>query len=172
MLSSVPYFLVLLFYKCVPESPRYLSAKGRLKEAHEILEKAAQLNRMKLPSDTLVSDQVQNLDEGLSLVEETQLLSSSQNELLEPRNRCRPPTLLSLFSQKYIRTTLLLWFLYFANTFSYYGVILLTSQLSSMVNKCGSITFLSVGSQDSRLYINVFLTSLAGRNFDFTTHFL
>ncbi|XP_027065556.2 organic cation/carnitine transporter 7 [Coffea arabica] len=161
VLSSVPYFLVLLFYKCVPESPRYLSAKGRLKEAHEILEKAAQLNGMELPSDTLVSDQVKNLDEGLSLVGETQLLSSSQNELLEPRNRCRPPTLLSLFSQKYIRTTLLLWFLYFANTFSYYGVILLTSQLSSMVNKCGSITFLSVGSQDSRLYINVFLTSLA-----------
>lgn len=161
MLSSVPYFVVLLFYKFVPESPRYLCAKGRLKEAHDILEKAAQLNRMKLPSDTLVSDQVQNLDEGFSTAEETQLLSSSQKEVHEPTKICRSPTLLSLFSQKYFRTTLLLWFLFFGNTFSYYGVILLTSQLSSVENKCLPATFHSVGSQDASLYINVFLTSLA-----------
>ncbi|KAL3533176.1 hypothetical protein ACH5RR_006697 [Cinchona calisaya] len=160
ILSSVPYFVVLLFYKLAPESPRYLCAKGRLREANNVLEKAAEINQMRLPSGILVSDQVHNGDDNFSPVEETYPLSSPRKDIYKPK-RQSPSSFVLLFSHKFIRTTLLLWFLYFGNTFSYYGIILLTSELSSGKNKCGLITLHSEGSQDASLYMDVFITSLA-----------
>lgn len=163
VLSSVPCLVVLLFYKIAPESPRYLSAKGRWKEAQNVLEKAAELNRIKLPSGTLVSDdQMWNMDESLPPAEDTYLLSSSTKKTHEPKRISHTPSLLSLFSRKFIRTTLLLWFLYFRNTFSYYGIILLTSELSSGKNKCGPVSLHL--ERDASLYIDVFVTNLAGSN--------
>jgi hypothetical protein len=67
---------------------------------------------------------------------------------------------LMLFSSKLIRTTLLLWELLFGNVFSYYGIILLTSELSSGQSRCGS-NLLKSENPDS-LYINVFISNLAG----------
>ena len=41
---SAPLFLLLVLYFIVPESPRWLIATGRYKEAKETIEKAAKMN--------------------------------------------------------------------------------------------------------------------------------
>lgn len=51
--------------------------------------------------------------------------------------------------------------MYFGNTFSYYGIVLLTSELSSEQRKCISRAVLAENVQDSSLYIDVFITNLA-----------
>ncbi|XP_076924427.1 organic cation/carnitine transporter 7-like [Bidens hawaiensis] len=127
-LSTIPSLLVLLFYGQVPESPRYLCTKRKLTKARNILVKGATHNQKELPVGTLVSDHITEADK---------IRSSSISMLLSPN---------------LIRTTLPLWFLYFGNTFSYYGIVLLTSQLSILQSE--SI-------QNSSLYTNVFVNSLA-----------
>ncbi|KAJ6433231.1 hypothetical protein OIU84_017022 [Salix udensis] len=77
-LSSLPSIAQLFFYCIVPESPRYLSMKGRITEAHNILEKIAQLNQSKLPPGMLVSDSTIGLDEESAPSKYTPLLSSTR----------------------------------------------------------------------------------------------
>ncbi|KAL7136972.1 hypothetical protein ABFS83_10G064400 [Erythranthe nasuta] len=147
-LSSVPSFIVLVLYCLAPESPRFLCAKGRIDEARNILEKAASVNGKLLPGGILVSDQTQD--------------DSENTPSLSPRTaKSGSSSLLILFSRKLIRTNLLLWLLFFGNTFSYYGIVLLTSELSSDQSKCRGIVLHSQKSQNSSLYTDVFVTSLA-----------
>ncbi|KAK2972694.1 hypothetical protein RJ640_025545 [Escallonia rubra] len=158
-LSSLPSFCVLLFYGLAPESPRYLCMKGRITEAHKILEKGAILNRKELPPGILASGLAVESDDELASSEETDLLSLTRKETQV--SQASSPAWFKLFSSKLIKTTLLLWFLYFGNTFSYYGIILLTSELSSEQNECSGIASISKIKQDSSLYIDVFVTSFA-----------
>lgn len=159
-LSAVPSLLALVFYPLVPESPRYLSTQGRLTEACYILTKGAQLNKKELPEGLLVSDHVNKIETDDELSESSLLLSSIRNKTSDSQRRSS--SVFMLFSPKLIRTTVLLWFLYFGNTFSYYGIILLTSQLSIGQSECEQPTLLAENIQDSSLYVNVFITSLAG----------
>ena len=160
-LSSLPCFALLILYGFIPETPRYLCMKGRTSEAHTVLEKIASLNRTKLPPGILVSDQITDVNEEFSQSEDTNFLTS-RIKVTKDSKTSSPSSSLVLFSSKLIRTTFLLWFLYFGNTFAYYGIVLLTSELSSGQSKCTSITSLSENIQDASLYINVFVTSLAG----------
>ncbi|CAL5083594.1 unnamed protein product [Urochloa decumbens] len=66
----------------------------------------------------------------------------------------------ALSSYDLIRSTFLLWFLYLANYFAYYGVILLTSELSNGRRRCASGSHL-MQPKSSDLYRDVLLTSLA-----------
>ncbi|KAL5578993.1 hypothetical protein UlMin_011435 [Ulmus minor] len=117
-LSSLPSFALLLFFSVVPESPRYLSL----------------LNRAKLPSGRLVSDQTLDFNS----IDTSLLISSTQCSSISP-----------LFSSHLIRTTLLLWVFYFGNSFLYYGIKLLTFELSASSSKSQSTpTLLSQNSQD------------------------
>ncbi|KAG8376302.1 hypothetical protein BUALT_Bualt09G0049200 [Buddleja alternifolia] len=154
-LSSGPSFIVLLFYGLSPESPRFLSTKGRIDEASSILEKVASVNGTPLPIGTLVSDRKD--------FEDNEFTSSENAHLLDKTYNCKASSssLLVHFSPKLIRTNLLIWFLYFGNTFSYYGIILLTSELSSGESKCTEITLHLGKNQNASLYIDVFITSLA-----------
>nr|XP_043628057.1 organic cation/carnitine transporter 7-like [Erigeron canadensis] len=145
-LSAVPSLLVLLCYDQVPESLRYLCTKGRFTEAGYILKKGSVLNQKELPIGTLVSDQINGEDNKCKPMDTQRSSSSSVSMLLSP---------------KLIRTTIPLWFLYFGNTFSYYGIVLLTSQLSIGQGECGVLTLQSQSLSDSSLYTNVFITSLA-----------
>ncbi|GFY80563.1 major facilitator superfamily protein [Actinidia rufa] len=158
-LSSVPSFMALLFYGFTPESPRYLCMKGRITDAHKILEKIARVNRKTLPSGRLVSDQNISLDEEFAPSEDSHLLCPTGNKTKV--FKAGFSSLLILFSSKLIRTTLSLWILFFGNAFSYYGIILLTSELSSGQSKCGSIALHSENSHGDSLYVDVFITSLA-----------
>nr|GEY94343.1 organic cation/carnitine transporter 7-like [Tanacetum cinerariifolium] len=49
--SSLTSLFALLFYKKVPESPRFLYAKGELAKASKILEGGAELNKRPLPGE-------------------------------------------------------------------------------------------------------------------------
>lgn len=181
-LSTLPCFALLLFYVLIPETPRYLCNKGRTSEAQAVLEKVATLNGTKLPPGILVSDHLTDGNEEFALLEDTHLHTSSKKKTKESGTSSSP---LVLFSPKLIRTTFLLWIVYFGNTFSYYGIILLTSELSSEQSTCSSRAVLSGNIQDSSLYVNVFITSLAGiealysletvfpfRNFTYCKHFV
>lgn len=159
-LSSVPAFALILLYGLVPESPRYLCVKDRVTDAQQILEKIAVLNQTKLPSGMLISDRTSEQDEEFASPNDIPLLSSSMHKTMDCKRAFS--SFLMLFSPKFIQTTLLLWLLFFGNSFSYYGIILLTSKLSIGQSKCNLTSVRSDNSQESSLYIDVFITSLAG----------
>ncbi|GAA0183656.1 secondary carrier transporter [Lithospermum erythrorhizon] len=157
-LSAIPSFVVLFFSFLIPESPRFLSNKGRTKEAQVILERASVLNKTSLPNGTLVSDQTKHSLDQHSTPSETVLTVPVETQ----ESKKGFSSMVLLFSTKLLRTTLILWILFFGNTFAYYGIILITSELSSDRNKCGSsISMVPKNQQDDSLYINVFITSLA-----------
>ncbi|KDP45839.1 hypothetical protein JCGZ_17446 [Jatropha curcas] len=158
-ISSLPSIALLLFYSLAPESPRYLCTKGRTSDAHKILEKIALLNQTKLPHGMLVSDSTTRLDEQSSSSGYSPLLSSASENILNTKSGFS--SFLTLFSSKLIRTTLLLWVLCFGNSFSYYGIVLLTSELSGSQSKCRSAILYFENLQENSIYINLFVTSLA-----------
>ncbi|XP_076910569.1 organic cation/carnitine transporter 7-like [Bidens hawaiensis] len=161
-LSVVPSLVTLLLYSLVPESPRYLLTRGRLTEARQVLMNGAALNRKELPVGLLVSDHIKAMfsEDDYESLESTVLLSSPRSKT--SGSKTSSGSIFMLFSPNLIRTTLLLWFLYFANTFSYYGIILLTSQLSVGQSECEkSLSLHSENIKDPNLYVNVFITSLA-----------
>lgn len=151
-LSSIPSFAALLLYVFIVESPRYLCAEGRISDAHDILTKIAVVNQTKLRPGMLVPDQVAELDE------EEELLGPRANKVFNFKTGLSSS--LMLLSPKLLRITLLMWVVYFGNSFSYYGIILLTSQFSTGDNRCFSVA-LDV-KNDTSLYTDVFITSLAG----------
>ncbi|PWA89438.1 major facilitator, sugar transporter-like, Major facilitator superfamily domain protein [Artemisia annua] len=158
-ISSIPALAALMFYHLVPESPRYLCLKGQTTEAYDILKRAAAVNKRQLPSGILLSDQITFSDEELDTSEDSHFLSMRKNKSIS--FKASFSTVWMLFSSNLIKTTFLLWIVFFGNSFSYYGVILLTSELSSGQSQCSSsISLLVVGSEDST-YRDVFITSLA-----------
>ncbi|KAJ4829214.1 hypothetical protein Tsubulata_024523 [Turnera subulata] len=159
-ISSLPSISLLLLYPLVPESPRYLCLKGKVSDARGILEKIALRNQTKLPAGMLISGNTAALFEESSSQEYPPRASTTGKTILALKSSFS--TFFMLFSSKLIRTTVLLWVLFFGNAFSYYGIILLTSELSSGQSKCSSSTILHLeSSKDDRLYIDVFITSLA-----------
>ncbi|KAJ4709124.1 organic cation/carnitine transporter 7-like [Melia azedarach] len=158
-LSTVPSCILLILTSFMPESPRYLLTKGRITDAHNILENIALFNRASLPSGSLISDRTTKLGEEFATSEETPLLTSTTNKTTELKSGCS--SFLMLFSPRLFRTTILLWILYFGNAFIYYGIVLLTSSLSSTQSKCNSSTLLSENVRDANLYLDLFITGLA-----------
>ncbi|KAK8939470.1 Organic cation/carnitine transporter 7 [Platanthera guangdongensis] len=162
--SSIPSFLLLLFYSMVPESPRYLCMRGQTSEAMDILEKMARVNRVALLPGILVSDKRIELDENSDPSEAAHLINvgdgrSTVVSELESKTGAIM-ALIKLLSPEMIRPTILLWLAFFGNAFSYYGIVLLTSELSRGSSKCASYPILkhSVGSS---LYKDVFISSFA-----------
>lgn len=170
-LSSLPTSFLLLFYKLTPESPRYLCSKGRTTDAIDVLEKIARVNGKKLPSGILVSDNQIELNEIGNPSEDMSLLSVGENEGEPPKgmfsNLGGISSMLMLLSPKLARSTLLLWVVFFGNAFSYYGLVLLTSELNSGHSKCVPHKLQTEKSQDVS-YKNVFIASFAGM---FSTYF-
>ncbi|KAL0346834.1 UNVERIFIED_CONTAM: Organic cation/carnitine transporter 7 [Sesamum calycinum] len=157
-LSSVPCLAAFVLYFFTVESPRYLYLKGRTTEAHNVLKKMASINRTELPSGILVSDKVSDLDEELT-TENTELLSTMGNKSTSTNPGFS--SLFTLLSSSLIKITLLMWVIYFANSFLYYGIVLMTSEFGSRQSKCGPIVLHSNQLTDSSLYRNVFITSFA-----------
>jgi hypothetical protein len=147
-----------------PESPRYLCLKGRTTDAINVLETIARLNGTKLPSGILISDhqiELQNID---NPSEDTVLLSPRKNEVETPKgmvsNLGGISSLQVLLSPELRRSTLLLWAVFFGNAFSYYGLVLLTSELNGH-SKCMPHKLQTEKSQDVS-YKSVFIASFAG----------
>lgn len=163
-LSALPSLLLLIFYRVTPESPRYLCLKGRTTEALSVLEKIARMNRAELPPGILVSDHQVGVPESSNPSEDMKLLSpeadsgSSHKDI--DSNMGGISSLFMLLSPKLLRSTLLLWMVFFGNAFSYYGLVLLTSELNNGQNKCGVAELQSEKTQDIN-YKDVFITSFA-----------
>lgn len=162
-LSSVPAFAALLFYGLTPESPRYLCINGQTTEALNIMRKVAAVNQKELPAGILIPESRNELDGEFDQRADSDSLAPSAKDIVFSNSGFS--TVLILLSSKLRRTTLLLWVVFFGNAFSYYGIILLTSKLSSEKNHCNSSTMSLYKSknQDDTLYIDVFVTSLAGK---------
>ncbi|XP_027908096.1 organic cation/carnitine transporter 7 isoform X2 [Vigna unguiculata] len=162
-LSSLPTSFLLLFYKVTPESPRYLCLKGRKAEAIEVLEKIARVNGRELPSGNLVSDHEIELQQIDNPSEDARLLSPRTNEIKHPSgmdsNLGGISSLSVLLSPKLARSTVLLWAVFFGNAFSYYGLVLLTTELNGH-SKCMSHKLQTEKSQDVG-YKSVFIASFA-----------
>lgn len=47
LVTSVPFFALLLLWFVLPESPRWLIATGRHKQAKAVIEKAAKINKVR-----------------------------------------------------------------------------------------------------------------------------
>lgn len=163
-LSALPSLLLLIFYRVTPESPRYLCLKGRTTEALSVLEKIARMNRAELPPGILVSDHQVGVPESSNPSEDMKLLSpeadSGPSHKDIDSNVGGISSLFMLLSPKLLRSTLLLWMVFFGNAFSYYGLVLLTSELNNGQNKCGVAELQSEKTQDIN-YKDVFITSFA-----------
>lgn len=91
-LSALPGLILFAVRKNVPESPRFLFAKGKVEEAKAVLEKVAKANGKNL----------------------------NDFELIKPKELAQSRTL-DLFSKNFIKTTILLWSVWFFISIGYYG---------------------------------------------------
>ncbi|KAL2943190.1 Organic cation/carnitine transporter 7 [Bienertia sinuspersici] len=164
-LSATPAFLLLVFYIVVPESPRYLSLKGDKDGAMKILESISKFNGSQMPPGVLCTDVEIEQYSGVP-PERKPLLPSVQAGVAQPppktddNNMGIFQSLAMLLSPKLIRSTLLLWVVFFGNAFTYYGLVLLTTEL----NKTDSTCYLrQIGAEETANvnYRNVFITSFA-----------
>uniref|UniRef100_A0A0E0EUX0 Major facilitator superfamily (MFS) profile domain-containing protein n=1 Tax=Oryza meridionalis TaxID=40149 RepID=A0A0E0EUX0_9ORYZ len=163
--SSLPSFALLLFYPLTLESPRYLCMKGRTADAVQVLETMARLNRVALPSGHLMSGHRMELHEMTDSSETSQLLSAKKTNPAAHSSKTEiggRNAILKLLSPNLIRSSLLLWTVFLGHAFLYYGLVLLTSELSHGNKICGSegiVTMQTNHSNDANLYRNVFITS-------------
>lgn len=164
-LTAVPCFLLLLFFRITPESPRYLCAQNRMSDATLVLERMANANGAALPPGVLTYHREGNVDHS-TVNSETEHVPAREEECAVDNAMSSKSggiaALSRLLSRKLLRSTLLLWFAFFANSFAYYGLVLLTSQLSDANRSCTSGRTSVVHHKDANLYRNAFITSLAG----------
>jgi len=107
---SVPVFIMVLLLSApglVPESPRWLLVQGRTEEAEDILDKAAKLNGREKSK--------------VAFLEMKELISEEQTSNSNLLDLFKTPGLL--------RSTLIMFYLFFTNSFVYYGLTLSSGAL-------------------------------------------
>lgn len=163
VLSAVPSSFLLVFYSKTPESPRYLCLRGRTDDALHILQKIAIVNQTELPSGISLSDHQANRVTWVPS-EDVHLLSASKDENETSDNMGSDVqtggSIFMLLSPNLLRSTVLLWAVFFGNAFSYYGLVLLTTELSSKNSSCTGTHSTSTNSADVS-YEDVFIASFA-----------
>ncbi|XP_053195452.1 synaptic vesicle 2-related protein [Scomber japonicus] len=108
-LSALPMAIFVCCCFWLPESPRFDVLMGKRENAMATLTRIAKENGKTLPPGKV-----------------TVFKQSERGQLKD------------LFIPQYRSTTLLLWFIWFANAFSYYGIVLLTTELFQSGDSCGT----------------------------------
>lgn len=108
--SSLPLLVFALSCAWLPESARFLMTSGKQELAYKTLQRVARQNGRTMPAGKLIE-------------------CSSRN----PENR---GNISNLFADELLKTTLLLWFIWAVNAFSYYGVVLFTTVLFQSQDEC------------------------------------
>lgn len=164
--TALPCFVLLLFFAITPESPRYLCVQNRMAKATHVLERMANVNKIALPPGVLTYHKEVEADQHAMRNSENGSLPIRENERAVDSDKGSKsggiPALRMLLSRKFLKSTLLIWFVWFANSFAYYGLVLLTSQLSDANRRCVSGNKSEAHKRDANLYKDVFITSLAG----------
>ncbi|XP_033845976.1 synaptic vesicle 2-related protein [Periophthalmus magnuspinnatus] len=109
-LSVIPMAVFVLLSPWLPESPRFDVLTGRSDKAMKTLEQMAKANKKCLPQGRLICRSPQS-----------------------SRGRVK-----DLFIPQHLRTTLILWFVWFSNAFCYYGIVLLTTEMFQDGDACGT----------------------------------
>ncbi|XP_061585116.1 synaptic vesicle 2-related protein isoform X2 [Cololabis saira] len=107
-LSTIPLFIFAILCFWLPESARYDVLTGNQEKALATLKRIATENGAPMPLGKLIAARQ------------------------EDRGKIQ-----DLFSSHFRCTTCLLWFIWFANAFSYYGLVLLTTELFQEGGACG-----------------------------------
>eukprot|EP01117_Protostelium_nocturnum_P015348 TRINITY_DN5945_c0_g1_i1.p1 TRINITY_DN5945_c0_g1~~TRINITY_DN5945_c0_g1_i1.p1 ORF type:complete len:478 (-),score=122.17 TRINITY_DN5945_c0_g1_i1:115-1548(-) len=145
--SALPSVVLIVFYRVIPESPRYLLQQGRRAEAEQALRVAALKNGREVPIGQLTLDQ--SLD-----IHQPKDLPFSQ--LLNPTFRM---------------ITLTLWWIWTSNTFAYYGIVLVTPQYfqsregpsDNVEQEIFLTTFITAVAEFPGLLITAYLVDKIGR---------
>lgn len=101
--GAIPALFAAAFRMMVPESPRYLEASGKYEEANLIVKEM-------------------EFEAGISFEENAEAVSAGKGK--KPH-----VSFLDLWSKKYIRSTIVLWVIWFGVNFGYYGFVLWTPTL-------------------------------------------
>ncbi|TKV93810.1 hypothetical protein SEVIR_9G253700v4 [Setaria viridis] len=163
--TALPCFLLLLLFVFAPESPRYLCVQNRISDATLVLERMAKANKVALPPGVLTYHKETQLGDHDPLTSQNGHLPVRENDSTVDNAMSSKSggiaALRKLFSRKLLRSTLLIWFVWFANSFAYYGLVLLSSQLSDANRRCTSGQKSELHQKNVNLYKDVFITSLA-----------
>ncbi|XP_048404492.1 putative transporter SVOPL isoform X1 [Stegostoma tigrinum] len=108
-ISTVPSIILLVVFKCIPESARYNVSVGNSQFATKTLNYIARMNRSSLPQGSLMESETQ--------------IRGRMSDLLGAEFR---------------RTTLQSWFIWLGTAFAYYGLVLTSSELLENNPVCGS----------------------------------
>ena len=101
-IGAVPALFAAVLRMAIPESPRYLEAVGKTAEANALV------SRMESQAGITAGTEEK---EGAQTVDKTRV------------------AFLELWSNKYLRTTIVLWIIWFGINFGYYGFVLWTPTL-------------------------------------------
>jgi hypothetical protein len=137
-----------------------------MSDATLVLERISKTNQAALPPGILTYNRGIEVDRSALTCEIEHLLPFREKECTDDNAKSYKSgsvaALRSLLSRNLRRSTLLLWFVFYANSFVYYGLVLLTSQLSDANKSCASGLRYVKSEQDASLYKDTFITSLAG----------
>lgn len=100
LVGAVPALFAAVLRYTIPESPRHLEAKGRYEEASKI---------------------VSVMEKQANIVPPEEITAT-----IEPKEKIK---IRELWSKKYIRSTIVLWVMWFGINFGYYGFVLWTPSL-------------------------------------------
>ncbi|KQK14040.1 organic cation/carnitine transporter 7 isoform X2 [Brachypodium distachyon] len=166
-LTALPCFLLLPFFGTTPESPRFLCAQNRMSDATLVLERISMTNQSALPSGVLTYHPQSKVVHStfVSETETDHFLPVTETERKDDDASSFKSgvvaALRKLLAPELLRSTLLLWFVYYANSFAYYGLVLLTTQLSDANRRCPSRLQNAQRQEDANVYKDTFFTSLA-----------
>ncbi|XP_061167201.1 organic anion transporter 3-like [Saccostrea echinata] len=121
LVISVPNFLTIIYAWFLPESIRWLIAKKKYNQAKTVAKFAAKVNNKEIPAELLAIQEQEPM--------ETSGVGQSQVGLLRSKDT-RKYTVLDLFkTSKLRRYTLIMFYLWTADSVCYFGILFATPQL-------------------------------------------